>query len=128
MTHRRCGITQLELVVASILLGATLLSITKFRQSNLLSGQHTQQASWAQSRLLNARGLIGTWPMDDITVANIEKLPADDSDFLRRSQWLATVDEIEEPIRSKQVSLALRWQVGDVQHTTPGLVFWVKQP
>ena len=85
MNRNRNGSTHLELIVAAVLLTATLAGITAYRQRTIVSNQMAQRASLAQSLVLNMRREIGIWPVDEITVANIEKLPADELARLARS-------------------------------------------
>lgn len=128
MNRSRNGTTHLELIVAAVLLTATLAGITAYRQRTIVSNQFAQRASLAQSRVLNMRREIGTWPIDKITVANIEKLPPDELAGLPDARWLAVVSEIESPVNGKQVTLALQWKLGATSATSPGLTFWVKRP
>lgn len=122
------GATLLELTIACMLLGATLLSIATFRQRTLSNSQSVQRASFAQSRLLNLRREISTWPLDEVTVAAIESTPADDTGYLPSASWTADIEEIEEPIAGKRVVLALKWHEGQIERSCPSLMFWVKRP
>lgn len=126
--NRRRAITQIELVVATVLLGATLLTITQFKQRSLRVNQATQRASFAQSRMLNVRREISTWPLDVVTAEAIAKLPIDEANFLPQARWIAEVKEIDQPIAGKQVVLAIQWQNHSQPQTCPSLTFWVKRP
>ena len=128
MNRNRNGSTHLELIVAAVLLTATLAGITAYRQRTIVSNQMAQRSSLAQSRVLNMRREIGTWSIDEITVANIEKLPADELGGLPEARWVAAVSEIETPVTGKQVTLALQWKVGATSASSPSLTFWVKRP
>ena len=128
MSRKRTGTTHLELIVAAVLLTATLAGITAYRQRTIVSNQMVQSASLAQSRVLNMRREIGSWPIDEITVANIEKQPADELAGLPAARWVVAVSEIDTPVAGKQVTLAMQWKAGSTFASSPSLTFWVKRP
>ena len=128
MNQPRSGTTQVEMVIACVLLSATIASITAYRRHTLAVGQSAHSASLAQSRLLNARQEIGLWPYDDLQSGWLEKLSFDQDPFLPDCRCRAEVSEIEEPIAGKRVTLMLQWQAGELSRTTPSLTFGVSRP
>lgn len=125
---RRRGFSHMELVVATVLLVATLLTISTFRQRTLSSNLAAQQSSFAQSRLLNLRREVSTWPLNQVTAEAIAKTPVDNTPFLPQSSWVVDVKDIEQPIIGKQVMIAIQWHDKSLPHISPSLTFWVKQP
>lgn len=125
---RSHGFTHLELVIATVLLAATLLTITRFQQSTRGTNLAAQRASFAHSRLLNVRREISTWPTSEVTAETISELPIDEANFLPQAQWMVEIKEIDEPVAGKQVTMAIKWQDKAQTHTCPSLTFWVKRP
>ncbi len=83
--------------MAALLLGATLLSLSTFRQRALGSSQSAQGRVCTEPTA-EFRCEISTWPYDTVEVEAIENVSADDSAFLPQASWRADVKAIEEPI------------------------------
>ncbi len=126
--HHRLAHTQMELVITTVLLAATLVSITAYRRQAVANTQVTARASLAHARTLNLRREISTWEYEQVTEARIEQVEVEDSPLLNGAGWSAEVSDITEPVVGKQVILKLSWQEGELTRSGPQLCFWVRRP
>ncbi len=124
--NKRHGTTQVELVIATVLMVAMLATIAAFRKQTIVSAQISQRSSFAQSHLLNMCREVSTWPIEEVTSEKISQQSGDNSDFLPGARWVAEVTEMEQPIVGKRIVLALHWQEGTRDQSSPSLTFWME--
>jgi len=138
--QKRRGMTLLECMVAMIMLSTSFALVLQFQSRTL-------EAHYAQSTqtkvilaIVSARERIGAWNLDEITADSIQSMPINEeliSDD-EHPQWVASVVEVEEPIKGKKVSIGIqleRHQVGPKQSPSSlspresiyKLEFWVPQ-
>ena len=96
------------------------------------SSRETVLAADALRDLINAREQVGSWAYEDVSLASIQSIaipenPAfDDS----RREWLVSIEEVNEPISAKRVSMSLQWTPVRSEFPTEigPITFWVPKP
>lgn len=126
LTHRR-GYTVVEVLIAVVLLGLTVVMTARF-VSSLNQGLRDREL---QSRLAweieNAREQIGSWPPAEITSERIAELKVSEA-VQRRCQnafWAAELSKIESPGTALQIALTLRCTMHGQAVEPQKLTFWV---
>jgi hypothetical protein len=126
------GHTIAECMVAFAILVPVAVLVSKIGLQARQSIRASMLAAYAKMDLTNAREKIGAWNFDEVTLANIQSLPHAEYPDAQDSgqEWLAVVEEIQEPIPSKRVSLSLRWtpQRSPEPNEFGPLTFWVYKP
>lgn len=126
------GHTVAECIMAFAILLPVAALVSKIGLQTQQSLRDSLLTAQAKSDLVNAREVIGTWEFDDVTVANVQSLPHAEISEVTESQreWLAVIEEVQEPIAAKRVSLSLLWTPprSTAANEVGPLTFWVVKP
>lgn len=141
MPHQalRTGISAMETVIAFVLLGVIVSSVGKFAAYVDRGVQDRRLALRLQWEIENAREVIGSWPLAEITTARIEKLAISSelAEVLSQPHWTAIVQPLvisgqpneaqPTPATVQAISVSLQLQAGyrGQQIKPVELVFWV---
>lgn len=126
-TRSRNAVTIIEMLVATSLLVFAVSALGQF-VSHINSGLRDRELSarigW---ELLSARERIGTWPIERVTVEQIEQLPisAALANRLDEAKFTANVVQLDAPLNATQVALALECNFGGQKAQPSVLTFWV---
>ncbi len=117
----------MEMLVAVSLLAFAVTAMGQF-VSQVNSGLRDRELSarlgW---EIMNARELIGTWPIEDITVEQIEKLLVSEplAKSLTDAKFKALVVPVDEPLAAIRVTLALECKLAGQLAQPAVLTFWI---
>jgi hypothetical protein len=141
---RRNGLSAIETIVAFVLLGVIVASVGKFSAFVRQGVQDRQLALQLHWEIENAREVISSWPVAEVTQARIEQLgiSAELAEILAQPRWTASVqpqtitgkrqDEPLDPAAAvtpsvQATSVSLRLQAGyrGQQIKPVELIFWL---
>ena len=129
---RPSGHTVAECLVAIAMLVPIAILVSKIGLQTERSSRQTVLAADTLRDLVNAREQVGSWAYEDVSPASIQSItipenPAfDDS----RREWLVSIEEVNEPISAKRVSMSLQWTPVRSEFPTEigPITFWVPKP
>jgi hypothetical protein len=127
VVRARRGTSTLEVVVAIALLAAATTLVGGFVHQVKAGLRDRELSSRCNWELMNARERIGSWPVGQITLEQIQQISISKSltDRVASAHLAATIQQIEKPVPAKQVTLAIECEL-DGQTVQPSVVtFWV---
>ncbi len=105
----RSGTTLVETLISSMMIATALGLIVEFRAKSV--GVQIDQIYQAKALLAIAstREIVGSWDFDHVTAEAIQSLPMNEELVTQnlRPKWFASVEEIDEPIIGKRVTLGM---------------------
>jgi hypothetical protein len=123
----RSGTSVTEIIIATVLLSTAAAGVTRFISHAGTGLQGLEQRHAMMRELENARAIIGSWPIDEVTAEKIEQIPFSASVQPASStiQWQAQVKRIDVPLAALQITLAIQ-TVRQQQSSIPvKLTFWL---
>lgn len=127
--NARAATTTAETMVAIAILGIAMAGVGRFVASVNQGLRERELSARIGCELINARERIGSWSPEEITKANIERLPVSEvlMGHLQEAHWKASVSAIEEPASALQVELTLVCKYQGQLATPDRLTFWVER-
>jgi hypothetical protein len=123
----RNAISTMEVVVAIALLAAATTLVGGFVHQVKAGLRDRELSTRCEWELLNARERIGSWPVEQITLQQIQQMPISESlaAQVASARLSAAIQKIEKPVPATQVTLAIECEL-DGQTVQPSvLTFWV---
>ncbi len=131
-SDRPKGHTVAECILAFAILAPVAVLVNKIATQTQRSLRTSELADQARGSLTNAREEIGSWDYDDVSAANIQsRLSTENRDPSYTSEaWLAVVEEVQEPLPAKRVSLSVLWTspYSNSPNELGPITFWVRKP
>lgn len=123
----RRATSTLEVVVGIALLAAATTLVGGFVhqvKAGLRARELSARCDW---ELLNARERIGSWPVGQITLEQIQQIPISKSltDRVASAHLSAAIQQIEKPMPATQVTLAIECELEGQTVQPSVLTFWV---
>ena len=124
--NRQASITT-EAVVSIIILAAAVGVVSRFAATFRAGLNERELSAQIGIEVTNAKELISTWDIGEVTEENISKLPVNEfvAVKLEDARWQAKVVDLDEPIRVRQVSLALVCAYKGQEAKPETLTFWL---
>ncbi len=130
--------TLVETMISSIMLTTALGFIVQYRAQSMSVLHKLETQAKALRAITSLREQIGAWEYSHVTAEAIRSLPMYEElvESHSRTQWVANVVEVDEPMVCKRVTLGVEWfaskdtskdgtnQVTPMQ-TSQQLEFWV---
>ena len=129
---RPTGHTVAECLVAIVMLVPIAILVSKIGLQTERSSRETVLAANALRDLVNAREQVGSWEYEDVSLASIQSINIPENPAFEdsRREWLVGIEEVNEPISAKRVSMSLQWT--PVRSEFPmeigPITFWVPKP
>lgn len=129
--YARCGTSIAEVIVAIALLGTATVGLGRFAGLTRQGLQQRELSTRLSAELLNARERIGSWPLDRVTVEQIEQIPfsaalsQDSAADLTQRRWRASVEPISEPLSALRVTLHLQYTLHGHLAEPQAITFWI---
>lgn len=126
------GHTIAECLVAISMLMPIAILVSKIGLQTERSSRETVLAADALRDLVNAREQVGAWAYDDISLTSIPSIaiPENPAFVASGRKWLVNIEEVNEPISAKRVSMSLQWTPVHSEFPTQvgPITFWVPKP
>jgi len=131
-SRRSPGHTIAECLVAFAMLMPIAILVSKVASQTEQASRNSVLASQALRDLMSAREEIGSWEYTRVSSESIQSISFLDSPaFPAASRELQSiVEEVDEPIASKRVSLSLRWSLNNAHASLEigPITFWIAKP
>jgi hypothetical protein len=117
----------MEVIAAIALLAAATTTVGQFVHQVKVGLRDRELSTRCDLELSNARERIGSWSTEQIVPEQIQQIPISESLTARvaNAHLSASIQQIEEPLRATQVTLAIECEQ-DGQKIQPSvLTFWV---
>ena len=129
---RPTGHTVAECLVAIAMLVPIGILVSKIGLQTERSSRETVLAADALRDLINAREQVGSWAYEDVSIASIQSITIPENQAFddSRREWLVNIEEVNEPIFAKRVSMSLQWTPVRSEFPTEigPITFWVPKP
>ncbi len=129
---RPTGHSVAECLVAIAMLMPIAILVSKIGLQTERSSRETVLAANALRDLVNAREQVGSWAYEDVSLASVQSItiPENPAFDASRREWLVSVEEVNEPISAKRVSMSLQWTPVRSEFPTEigPITFWVPKP
>ena len=129
---RPTGHTVTECLVAIAMLVPIAILVSKIGLQTERSSRETVLAADALRDLINAREQVGSWAYEDVSIASIQSITIPENQAFddSRREWLVNIEEVNEPIFAKRVSMSLQWTPVRSEFPTEigPITFWVPKP
>ncbi len=123
----RAATSTLEVVIAVGLLAAAAWSVGQFVHQVHTGLKERELSTRCDLELMNARERIGSWPVERLTLDQIQQLPLSESlrNQMTDAHLTATIQPIEAPRPATQVTLAIECNHKGQTIQPSVLTFWV---
>ncbi len=125
--RRRRATSTMEMVVAIALLAATATMVGKFVHQVKLGLRDRELSARFDWELMNAHERIGSWPLERITLEEIQQisLPKALTEHVANARLTASIQKIEKPLPATQITLAIECERYGQTIQPSVLTFWV---
>ena len=123
----RIATSTMEVVVAIALLAAATTMVGGFVhqvKAGLRDRELSTRCDW---ELMNARERIGSWPVEQITLQQIQQIPLSESltAHIANAHLSASIQKIERPQSATQITIAIEGELNEQTIQPSVLTFWV---
>ena len=123
----RIATSTMEVVVAIALLAAATTMVGGFVhqvKAGLRDRELSTRCDW---ELMNARERIGSWPVEQITLQQIQQISLSESltAHIANAHLSAAIQQIKKPVPAIQVTLAIEGELNEQTIQPSVLTFWV---
>ena len=117
----------MELLIGCVLLSAATVTTSMFHTRTTTIARSLKVSALARDALLNAREVVATWTVAEVTQERVASLTIRDElkDLLPEATWIARIDNVEEPVLGLRIFLDLRWVDGGQTRSASGITFWL---
>ncbi len=124
---QRRATTTMEVLVAIALLAVAITLVGGFVHQVKIGLRDRELSTRFDWELMNARELIGSWPLEQITLERIQQISLSESltNQATNPHLAASIQKIENPRPATQITLAIECELNGQTIQPSILTFWV---